>query len=82
MFTFFRWMLVALLLLFIFSQIIWPSIQRRPIFPMFRREANLRNDLAEARQRRYERQIEREIQEIDADIHVPPTTTSKEGSNT
>jgi hypothetical protein len=88
MFTFFRWLIVGMFLLFLFSQIVWPTLKGRPMFPMFRREAELRNELAKARQRRYERNLEREIRETDADIYVPPqqsnqseTPSFEEGSN-
>jgi hypothetical protein len=61
MFTFFRWLLVFLFLAFIFSQMIWPTLCRRPLFPMFRRESELKEKLAEARQVQYERKLEEEI---------------------
>jgi hypothetical protein len=49
--------------LFIISEVIIPSLNKRPMFPTFRREKKLKAQLDLAHQMKYEDKLEKQIEE-------------------
>jgi hypothetical protein len=59
-----RYLVVALLVGLVITEMLIPVLHGRPMFPMFRRESELRKKLQEAKQEQYEASIEQEIDNI------------------
>jgi hypothetical protein len=65
----FEFSAVALILIILVTQIIFPFIRGTKIFPIFRKEAVLIGKLEEAKQRKVEREIKKEIEKVNKQSH-------------
>ena len=55
--------LLALLILMVITQMLWPLIQGRQMFPFFRKQQKLEKDLAAAEQAKLEGDLAKQVEE-------------------
>ncbi len=59
-----EWLIVALFILFLITQVIIPAVRNLPLCPIFRRNRKLEKDISSAKEALEEAQLENEAREI------------------
>ena len=59
----------GILILIFLTQIVWPVLKGRALFPFFRKQRNLEKNLADANQAKYEAGLEKKVSK--AQPHQP-----------
>lgn len=69
MYILMEYLTMFVLLAFILVQILIPSLFGRPVFPMFRREKQLKEVVSELEQQKHEREIAEKLKTLSKEIN-------------